>query len=128
MVVNGKPQKIDYSRRSKPLGRIPTRWRTLASIHTRRTARGQTYGKKQIYARTRDLDCTGINQSRHNHSRLYRKHNVHSQTFHNLKQRFMESGKAGLSQSRKKYPIKTMKKREDCYKRLIGELAIAMTF
>ena len=41
------------------------------------------------------------------------KHNVRPQTFHNWKQRFMESGKAGLSQSGKKDPIKTMKKRED---------------
>ena len=37
----------------------------------------------------------------------------------------MESGKAGLSQSGKKDPIKTMKKREEDYKRLIGELIIA---
>ena len=56
---------------------------------------------------------------------LCRKHNVHPQTFHNWKQRFMESGKAGLSQSEKKDPIKTMKKREEDYKRLIGELTIA---
>ena len=56
---------------------------------------------------------------------LCRKHNVHPQTFHNWKQRFMESGKAGLSQSGKKDPIKTMKKREEDYKRLIGELTIA---
>ena len=49
---------------------------------------------------------------------LCRKHNVHPQTFHNWKQRFMESGKAGLSQSGKKDPIKTMKKREEDYKRL----------
>ena len=56
---------------------------------------------------------------------LCRKHNVHPQTFHNWKQRFMESGKAGLSQSGKKDPIKTMKKREEGYKRLIGELTIA---
>ena len=33
---------------------------------------------------------------------LCRKHNVHPQTFHNWEQRFMESGKAGLSQSGKK--------------------------
>ena len=46
------------------------------------------------------------------------KHNVHPQTFHNWKHRFMESGKAGLSQSGKKDPIKTMKKREEGYKRL----------
>ena len=32
---------------------------------------------------------------------LCRKHNVHPQTFHNRKQRFMKSGKAGLSQSGK---------------------------
>ena len=56
---------------------------------------------------------------------LCRKHNVHPQTFHNWKQRFMESGKVGLSQSGKKDPIKTMKKREKDYKRLIGELTIA---
>ena len=56
---------------------------------------------------------------------LCRKHNIHPQTFHNWKQRFMESGKAGLSQSGKKDPIKTMKKREEDYKRLIGELTIA---
>ena len=57
---------------------------------------------------------------------LCRKHNVRPQTFHNWKQRFMESGRAGLSQSGKKDPIKTMKKREeDDYKRLIGELTIA---
>ena len=56
---------------------------------------------------------------------LCRKHNVHPQTFHNWKQRFMESGKANLSQSGKKDPIKTMKKREEDYKRLIGELTIA---
>ena len=37
----------------------------------------------------------------------------------------MESGKAGLSRSGKKDPIKTMKKREEDYKRLIGELTIA---
>ena len=37
----------------------------------------------------------------------------------------MESGKAGLNQSGKKDPIKAMKKREDDYKRLIGELTIA---
>ena len=43
---------------------------------------------------------------------LCRKHNVHPQMFHNWKQRFMESGKTGLSQSGKKDPIKTMKKRE----------------
>ena len=55
---------------------------------------------------------------------LCRKHNVHPQTFHNWKQRFMD-GKAGLSQSGKKDPIKTMKKREEDYKRLIGELTIA---
>ena len=56
---------------------------------------------------------------------LRRKHNVHPQTFHNWKQRFMEYGNAGLSQSGKKDPIKTMKKREDNYKRLIGDLTIA---
>ena len=33
--------------------------------------------------------------------------------------------RAGLSQSGKKDPIKTMKKREEDYKRLIGELTIA---
>ena len=49
---------------------------------------------------------------------LCRKYNVHPQTFHNWKQRFMESGKADLSQSGKKDPIKTMKKREEDYKRL----------
>ena len=48
---------------------------------------------------------------------LCRKHNVHPQTFHNWKQRFMGSGKTGLSQSGKKDPIKTMKKREEDYKR-----------
>ena len=32
---------------------------------------------------------------------LCRKHNVHPQTFHNWKQRFMESGKAGTSQERR---------------------------
>ena len=37
----------------------------------------------------------------------------------------MESGKAGLSQSGKKDPIKTTKKREEDYKRLIGEMTIA---
>ena len=42
---------------------------------------------------------------------LCRKHNVHPQTFHNWKQRFMESGRADLSQSGKKDPIKTMKER-----------------
>ena len=56
---------------------------------------------------------------------LCRKHNVHPQTFHSWKQRFMKSDKAGLSQSGKKDPIKTMKKREEDYKRLIGELTIA---
>ena len=56
---------------------------------------------------------------------LCRKHNVHPQTFHNWKQRFMESDKAGLSQSGKKDSIKTMKKREEDYKRSIGELTIA---
>ena len=56
---------------------------------------------------------------------LCRKHHVHSQTFHNWKQRFMESGKADPSQSGKKDPIKTMKKREEDYKRLIGELTVA---
>ena len=45
-----------------------------------------------------------------------RKHNVYLQTFRNWKQRFMESGKAGLSQSGKKDSIKTMKKREEDYK------------
>ena len=49
---------------------------------------------------------------------LCRKHNVRLQTFHSWKQRFMESGKASLSQLEKKDPIKTMKKREDDYKRL----------
>ena len=53
------------------------------------------------------------------------KHNVHPQTFHNWKQRFLESGKAGLSQSGKKDPIKTMKQREEDYKRLIDEMTIA---
>ena len=56
---------------------------------------------------------------------LCRKHNVHPQTFHNWKQRFMESSKAGLSQSGKKDPIKPMKNREGDYKRLIGEMTIA---
>ena len=56
---------------------------------------------------------------------LCHKHNVHPQTFHSWKQRFMESDKAGLSQSGKKDPIKTVKKREEDYKRLIGELTIA---
>ena len=56
---------------------------------------------------------------------LCRRHNVHPQRFHNWKQRFMESGKAGLSQSGKKDPIKTMKKREEDYKRQISELTIA---
>ena len=56
---------------------------------------------------------------------LCRKHNVHPQTFHNWKQRFVESGKAGLSQSGKKDPIKTTKKREEGYKRLIGEMTVA---
>ena len=37
----------------------------------------------------------------------------------------MESGKAGMSQSGKKDPIKIMKKREEDYKRLIGEMTIA---
>ena len=60
-----------------------------------------------------------------NTAELCRKHNIHLQTFHNWKQRFIESGKAGLSQSGKKDPIKTMKKREEDYKRLIGELTIA---
>ena len=83
------------------------------------------HGKEQIYTRAKDPYCTGINQNRHKHGRLCRKHNVYPQTFHNWKQRFMESGKAGLSQSGKKDPIKTMKKREEDYKRLIGELTIA---
>ena len=39
------------------------------------------------------------------------------QTFHDWKQRFVESGKTGLSQSGKKDPIKTVKKREEDYKR-----------
>ena len=60
-----------------------------------------------------------------NTTELCCKHNVHPQTFHNWKQRFMESGKTGLSQSGKKDSIKTMKKREDDYKRLMGELTIA---
>ena len=37
----------------------------------------------------------------------------------------MESGKAGMSQSGKKDPIKIMKKREDEYKRLISKMTIA---
>ena len=37
----------------------------------------------------------------------------------------MESGKASLRQSGKKDPIKTMEKREENYKRLIGEMNIA---
>ena len=27
------------------------------------------HGKKQIYARTKDLDCTGINQNQHKYGR-----------------------------------------------------------
>ena len=83
------------------------------------------HDKKQIYARTKDPDCAGINRNRHKHSRLCRKHNVRSQTFHGRKQRFVGSGKAGPSQSGKKNPIRITKKREDNYKRLIGELAVA---
>ena len=46
-----------------------------------------------------------------NTTELCCKHNVHPQTFHNWKQRFMESGKTGLSQSGKKDLIKTVKQR-----------------
>ena len=56
---------------------------------------------------------------------LCRRHSVHPQTFHNRKQRFMESDKVGLSQSGRKDPIKTLKKRKEDYKRLIGELTVA---
>ena len=83
------------------------------------------HGKKQIHTRAKDPDRAGINQNQHKHGRTVPQAHVHPQTFHNWKQRFMESGKAGLSQSGKKDPIKTMKKREEDYKRLIGELTIA---
>ena len=82
------------------------------------------HDKKQIYTRIKDPDCTGSIRANTSAAELCRKHNVHPQTFHNWKQSFMEFGKAGLSQSGKKYPIKTMEKRDEGYKRLIGRLTI----
>ena len=43
---------------------------------------------------------------------LCRKHNVHPQTFHNRKQKLVESGKAGTCQLGEKDLIKIMKKRK----------------
>lgn len=54
---------------------------------------------------------------------LCRKHNIHPQTFHTWRQKFMESGKSGLRGGGD--PVKAMKKERDDLRRIIGELTIA---
>ena len=56
---------------------------------------------------------------------LCRKHNLNLQTFHTWRQKFMESGKAGLHHSGRNDPVKSIKRERDNYKRIIGELTIA---
>ena len=50
---------------------------------------------------------------------LCRKHNVHPQTFHTWRQKFMDAGKTSLSQHGKSNQIKFMKKENDNLKRLV---------
>ena len=90
------------------------------------TLEDKYHGKEQIYTRAKDPDRAGINQNRHKHGQNC----AASTTF--ARRRFITGNKdswgparAGLSQSGKKDPIKTMKKREEDYKRLIGELTIS---
>ena len=56
---------------------------------------------------------------------LCRKHNVHPPTFQTWRQRFMESGKAGLTNQDKRDPVKAVKKENERLKRLIGDLTVA---
>ena len=56
---------------------------------------------------------------------LCRKHNVHPQTFHTWRQRFMEAGKTSLAHAGKKNPTTILKKERDNFKMIIGELTIA---
>lgn len=56
---------------------------------------------------------------------LCRKHNVHPQTFHVWRQKFMEGGRASLGRPGGRDPVKAMKKERDDLRRIIGELTIA---
>ena len=57
---------------------------------------------------------------------LCRKHNVHPQTFHTWRQKFMDAGKACMSQHGKSNQIRFMKKENDSLKRLVGEQVMAL--
>lgn len=57
---------------------------------------------------------------------LCRKHNVHPQTFHTWRQKFMDAGKAGLNHHGKADPINAMKKENDNLKKIIGEHAMVI--
>ena len=58
-------------------------------------------------------------------AKLCRKHNLNPQTFHTRRQKFMEAGKAGLHNSGRNDPVKSIKRERDNYKRTIGELTVA---
>ena len=55
---------------------------------------------------------------------LCRRHNVHPRTFQTWRQKFMESGKAGLANNGRSDPVKAMKKENESLKQLIGDLTI----
>ena len=55
---------------------------------------------------------------------LCRKHNLNPQTFYDWKEKFMEGGKSALKAG-KGSPAKAAQKKEEDYKRIIGELTIA---
>ena len=54
----------------KLLGRIPLEGEHLHPYTLGTVSEDKCHGKEQIYARTKNPDCTGINQNQHKHGRI----------------------------------------------------------